>query len=310
MARPPSRYKSERRGGCGASWRDALTVRGTIPGTGGFGESFARTLPPVVSDLEGGAGYLGWDGEYEHERKAQLETVLAGVREDVTGLLRELPEKTKSTLLQLLAGARDQLDAIEEIHESWRLRDDGTFGLQYGDAMEDFPAAQHIEDCTTYPTQGPHYGKRVPGRGRGDDVICPTRAELDQRSVDRDQVATLYRDTARWIRCAEWTLWRTILYRRALEQWDPPPSRDTPQGPRVTPPPKRDTGVRTTPGTGVRTTPDPPDLPPDVSTDGEGLGSGPIAPTDLSAAQARSKALILAGAGTLILTGVVVLATR
>lgn len=237
MARPPSPYPAN----CGSQWQQRELVRGTLPGTKGFGHDFSQLLDPLVSDLLGGAGRLGWGGSYERDRMADLRAQIEGVLETLRLDEPILGPKKVRSIEYLLQGAAAQLDAVGVLHNRWNLRPEGTFGLQYGDTLRDFPSARYWQDCVNpdniLTPPGPHYGFEVQGWGRGANVVCPGRAELQQRPKDRAAIVTFFRDAARWIRCAQKLLWRNVLYAQALEAWNAarPPERTPPGTPQPVP---------------------------------------------------------------------------
>lgn len=219
--KPPYGYPGPKGYPCGQGWKEAFIVTGEIPQTNGFGKSHTRTLAPIVVDLQRGGSRLGWDGEYETERREQMlnrgEQILAQLRTSETLLS---PGEVAS-IEWLLGQAIAELDATVKIHDQWKNRAEGTFPLWYGDKLKDFPSANG-EWCTdpdnVLSPPGPQYGVQVPGRDGG-KVICPTRTELKRRPKDRRAIADHFVDAAHHLRCAEYGLWRLRLYRQALADW-------------------------------------------------------------------------------------------
>jgi hypothetical protein len=256
MARPPSSFRGEAPGQvCGHTWASSLVVDGRLPN--GFGKDLTHRLEPVMEqpyeadlgmpDVDQAQLGIGWGGPLESNLSSQLLDRIAAIRARTNESF--LGSKQKGAVRWLLDRAKGELDFAQAIHKLWKNRTAGSWSLSFSDRLTNFYAAKNPSDCAGRP------GATVEGAGRSGPVRCPTEAEIARRPNARAEIRQRFVDAAHFIRCAEYGLWRMLLYREAKQQWE---QRPTGPGGIVAP------GGGTMPGditVGVPVPPQPPDVP-------------------------------------------------
>lgn len=215
MARPPSHFRGETIGRvCGHTWASELVVDGRLPD--GYGADITKTLDPVMPppfagpggqpDVEPQAQGIGWDSPAEALRRQQLLLRIGELRvaTDVAYIAGDI----KGAVRWLLDKAEAELESAQKIHSLWKTRGNGAWPLRYADRLTNFYAAENPDDCAG------RFGATVSGTGGG-TVRCPTRQEVDRREADREKIRERFVDAARFVRCAEYGLYRSVLYRKA-----------------------------------------------------------------------------------------------
>lgn len=209
MARPSSTYPSERPGStCGASWPDPIRVTGRLSQTNSFGSNISVELDPVADadDMRRSHGMLSWNGAHEARVREELEERIRNTLDDLVKFRDALGEENRDAVEGLLRMAVDNLDYIEAIHKKWT---DARWPMSRGHYNDDH--------CTREVDMGKVFG--------GGFDRCPTYDTHIERNDDRDEIARRFVDACHAIRCAEFGMWRVVLYRRALKRW-----KKTPQG--------------------------------------------------------------------------------
>jgi len=220
MARPSSDYPSERPGStCGASWPDPLRVTGRLSATNSFGTQIYVDIPEVAdaNSMRRTPGLLSWGGPRE---KALLEGLENRIRDTLNELVKykdDLGDENRDAIEGLLSMAVDNLRRVEAIHERWT---NARWPLSRGHYND--------EECAREVDMGKVFG--------GGFDRCPTYGQHLERDADRNEIVTRFIDSAHAIRCAEFGLWRVVLYRRALREWRATPRGGAPDGLAPTPP--------------------------------------------------------------------------
>ncbi len=231
MALPPGGYPAE--GGanapCGWTWKQNAVVTGEISGFD-FGASEKTILPPIV--YPGNVPKVwGKDADSEAAFADKIQQAIIQTTADVNALAAEDPDpsngfepndsltaKQVNSLAWLLAHAQAQLEAAAEIYDFWAHRFGGPWPLSLGDFPSNFTLPAGI-DARSHPCSG-NNGEWVDGRGRVDKVMCPANAEMVRRPFDREKVRARLMDAIHHVRCAQWGMWRLVLYGRAVNAWD------------------------------------------------------------------------------------------
>lgn len=283
--KPPSGYPSENgaTAPCGWTWNTNVTITGEIPGFD-YGASKKITLGPIVYQ---GSIPTSWGRGSKSEAQFihTVQQAILQAQADVNGLLSGDPDpsngfqpedvltgKQANSLGWLLAHAEAQLEAAQEIYDFWLHRYGGSWPLTSEDDVASF-----YGPCVMEPR-----GSWVEG-SRGDKLLCPLASEPVKREMDRARIHARLEDAVHLVRCAQWGMWRLVLYGRARRAWFVKHGIDDFVGPKVGPL----TGVGqsgvgglgaphtgpTTPG-GFGIGPLPPPPPPAPGSYGAG-GSGP-----------------------------------
>jgi hypothetical protein len=310
MAKPPSGYPGPQGYPCGKTWKESIIVDGSIPGKN-YGKQFTHTIPPVIEDLQTGAGKLGWDSPYEKGCKEKLFNRLEDAVEQLRIAEVWFSAKEVRSIEWLIEQAAAELDEVRKIHLQWNFRDGGPYPLSYADTLEAFPSAKYWQDCANpgdiLRPAGPHWGFTVPGTGDLGDVVCPTRSTMDRRKRDRATIAERFVDAAHFIRCAEYGIWRLTLYRKAVDAWKDSIAGSGPRDLRVTPGTGRGPGGFTTPTAGPPPPPTPSDLklptPPPGPLPPQPTPTGPDDVTTPTRSTHASKKRKSSSTGTVLLGG-------
>jgi hypothetical protein len=184
---------------CGWTWAVPVTVDGRLPT--GFGAQYSHVLEPVMPIAR--LGQIGWAGAIEAERRTQLKTAAQRILEQLQLASTTIDPTSIASVRWLVESAGAELTAADQVHAKWLTRAGGPFPL----SLEDRPSAFH-KSCAGQP------GAAVPGT-----LVCPSAAELAQRMPDRRRIRDRFEDAAAHLRCAEYWLWRVMLYREALAAW-------------------------------------------------------------------------------------------
>lgn len=220
MARPNSSYPPERPGStCGSSWSDPLRVTGRLSSTNSFGSNIFVDLDAVADadDLRRTQGKLSWDGPHETRVRDAFDARVRETLDDLVKFKGDLGQANFDAVEGLLRMAVDNLSYVEAIHEKWRAARWPMSRLHFND-----------EHCTREVDMGKVFG--------GGFERCPTYSTHLERDADRDEIVRRFVDAAHAIRCAEFGMWRVVLYRRALGEWRRTPQGGGPGGLAPTPP--------------------------------------------------------------------------
>ena len=200
---------------CGGTWWHDLTVTGRLPGTGGYGSDLLQTLDAVarVPDERLPAADYGSGQTAEVELRAKAAAGIDRVRQSMFLNENWLTSKDEAGINWLLDRAAAELDFIDRTHEKW----------------DEWPGA------TGYPLtrEDTVYGYlpiRPSGSASCDEphLTCPTANDLAQRVVHRRAIRKALRRALRYIRCADYWGWRTILQRQAQERLEALPPDQQP----------------------------------------------------------------------------------
>lgn len=222
MARPSSNYPSERSGStCGSSWPDPLRVTGQISATNTFGQQIYVDLPEVADAdaMRRGQGLISWNGPHEKRVRKALEDRISETLDDLTKFRGEIGTDNFAAVEGLLELAVTNLDYVDAIHQKW---------VKFRWPLS--RAQYNAEHCKTELDMGQVFAN---GFDR-----CPTYGQHLERDADRDALLGRFVDAAHAIRCAEFGMWRVVLYRRARREHGASPAGGRPGGLAPTPPKK------------------------------------------------------------------------
>lgn len=274
MAKTPAKFPSETGLGkaCGHTWAQNLVVTGRLPN--GFGAQLQHELTPVIS---GDLSELGWNGDEEARLLEQLQDRIKSVFVQTNLAKPALSKKNLDAIRWLLRQAEVLLVAVSKVHQLWWNRKGGAWTLDKEDRVTNFLDA-HPDPCA-----GNMGEWKVDTSGaRLRNVRCPSEEEIAQRPKDRATIRQLVEDAAMHVRCAEFGLWRSLLYQDALDAW-----KETPQGgqaggfqTRPGEPPRGPDGLQATPWDrdDLDLAPTPPSEPPDVNLPDPGVLPTPKPP--------------------------------
>jgi hypothetical protein len=219
---------------CGESFDRQVLVTGEIPYRGGFGKDNKRYLRPVIEELPTGEW---WSNKSEAEQafvtlvieaRARLESDLVAAK--VAG---EITDAQRDTIIYLIQLSDANLAQVQQLYDYWDgetwhpeletiMPRDPTF-----DRVSNWPLikgdniAAHQSECADVEGEWVEDRELV---GASVAMVgyfyCPTKETKAQRKKDREAIHQLLLDAAKAIRCGEWGLWRMVLYRQSLVQWD------------------------------------------------------------------------------------------
>lgn len=223
---------------CGDSWRQNSTVTGEIPGTDHFGSDRFKVLLGFVEPWEleksgsFGMGY-GWRSDAEKEFRQTLLSRIDAIDDAAEMNSTWLTGKQIQAVNWLTDHAEAELEGADRIYDKWVYRE----GQSYPLTREDTPSA--FNSACSSPPRGDADPQYVRAGPRGDTLKCPTRELYKDRERDRQMIGFRFHDAAAHIRCAEWGLWRMILYAQSREEYEPPKPeigmKATPGGSKPTP---------------------------------------------------------------------------
>jgi hypothetical protein len=195
-----------------------LRVTGRLSATNSYGSDIYVDRPAIAdaSDLRRGEGRLSWAGPHEQRVRQSFEDRIRETLDDLVTFKAQLGEENREAIEGLLSMAVGNLDHVEALHSKWAA------------ARWPLSRAHYAEECTREVDMGKVLG--------GGFDRCPTYSQHLERDADRDEIVRRYVDSAHAIRCAEYGMWRVVLYRRALEQWQRTPQGGGPSGLAPTPP--------------------------------------------------------------------------
>lgn len=321
MAKPHAGFPSEpgSTSPCGWSWFRNYQVTGEIPKTGGFGKQHDVNLQPIVMQNDLPEEY-GRDNATERNVIDKIEQRIIKTAERVQQYQEWLKDKDIDVLNWLLSHASAHVEAVDEIYDRWKERNGGSYPLPKPDAIDFIPqcVGKNFNELVEVKTED--------GRGTSTWMRCPSMWELDERKKDRRRIKDRILDALHHVRCAEFGVFRLMLYRKALEEWKqqhptddlatphvvgqpqvgglgtphvPPPFGGVGGGLKVPAMPPENPGDVLLPD--PKTLPPPDQLPPDeepqpLPTDG---APGPAAPTASEGSGTLGK-VVMAGAAGLI----------
>ncbi len=232
MARVPAHYQEEPGASrCGDTFEEGLTVTGEIYGRGGFGADHIKFIPRVTE--EPGGTWWSTDSADERDFIGDVERAAERVDDQLGQLSGELTVEQSNSVWRLLQLAEDNLEEVDELYAYWSGEGPrpgldlwrpgaGTpseWPLESGDRIFDYRGecyglSGEWVDRHAYDVASGQY------RPTGEQYWCPDQDDRDQRAEDRERIHQLLVDAARAVRCAQWGLWRMVLYGRAVKDWD------------------------------------------------------------------------------------------
>jgi len=218
---------------CGASFGRGITVTGEIYGSGGIGAELKHIVPRLSVMPTG--NWWSYRSQDEANLIDSVKTRIPVVADDAQEQFGHdaISLSQKNAIDYLLDLAHSNLRRVDEIYAYW----DGKIphpatgvGLPYDsqyNRVSEWPLGagdaiyQHTSECKGVS------GDWVADRElQGSTVrqvrwyFCPDETMRQQRSKDRNAIRSLVLNAARAVRCAEWGLWRIVLYRQALALWE------------------------------------------------------------------------------------------
>lgn len=246
---------------CGNSFERTIVVTGEIPGRNGYGKSHKHTIGRVAK-VPGGQW---WSRKTPQEAafRSQIEGRMEGVERDLSDNITQIPIAQAQAVEYLLALARGNLDRVDAIYAYWAGSGEHP---QFGERLPvDTQAPSPFPGGGTYarPSEWPltesdaiyEYVPECQGKAatwvddyelvlsemkRVRKYFCPGVQTIERRAEDRKDILELLLDAARAVRCAQYGVWRIVLYRRAIADWAEQyggvglqtPTEPRPQGPR------------------------------------------------------------------------------
>jgi hypothetical protein len=307
---------------CGNSYAQEIVVTGELPN--GYGKDNTQTLEPVATKLKG-----NWWSRKTEEEAAFIDEIQAARErfEEDLGLEEvgeALSAQESAQLSSLVNVATQNVKEVEKIYDYW---DGKTMnGLPRDVWISGLASEWPLSESDIVSEHVPQCSNSLPGAwvevqdlvGNSVQTVryyfCHGDEAKQKRSTDRWAIKKLLEDAARAVRCAMFTMWRVVLYRRSLAEYDDidvgtfipqppaPPPPETPAGPGgfkaptlpedpwVPPPPAEPPSFPTFPVDAIITTIDwepppthpippplpPPPIPPPSGPEG---GPGPMQPT-------------------------------
>jgi hypothetical protein len=227
---------------CGNSFERNLVVTGELPNRQGFGSNHKRSIPRVAK-VPGGQW---WSTKTPQEAafRSSIVSRIAQVRVELQQNSSSLSPAQEASIEWLLELSEANLARVDAIYAYWDgngehpetgerlpvdMHPDAPPGFQVGQTSE-WPLtasdaiADYIPSCA-----GSNWvrGQWVEDRQLVGNTVrvlreyfCPGEATRERRSEDRLIILELLLDAARAARCAQYGLWRIVLYRRALADWE------------------------------------------------------------------------------------------
>lgn len=233
MAKVPSGFQPEEdEPRCGDSFSRQITVTGVVPGTGGYGSDLTKVLKLVASEPHG-----DWYSRDSAEEQSFIENILYTSnrveRDLAAAVLREqLTEAQADSVAYLINLSKRNILRVELLYEYWEgeaahpqtgssLPVDDTSGR-----ASEWPLPEGDDLYNYLPACRGLTGEWVDDRQlMGSEVqhlryyYCPSSESHAQRKRDRAAIRELLINAARAVRCAEFGLWRQVLYNEAYEVW-------------------------------------------------------------------------------------------
>ncbi len=187
-----------------------LVVDGQLPGRR-FGRNLEHTIKPVVTSVPTD---VGSDEDDADALRDKIQARVNAVRDDIVQTKETFSVKQSASLIWLLWHAEAEMGVVFQIFDKWRYRDGGSFSLELGDKLADFPPGQ----CEVY---GEEVEIQASVTLLGQEVksavfrTCPTLFELEERPLDRQLIRARFSDALKHVRCAEYGLWKLRLVARA-----------------------------------------------------------------------------------------------
>lgn len=224
---------------CGNSFERNLMVTGELPNRQGFGSNHKRSIPRVAK-VPGGTWWSKQSAQ-EAAFRSQIVSRIAQIRVELREHTTSLSPTQASSIEWLLELAEGNLARVDAIYAYWtgagehpetggRLPVDTNAPNGFGGTMaraSEWPLTvsdaiyEYIPGCAGMNARWVEDRQLV---GNTVQVLreyfCPGETTREQRAKDRAVILELLLDAARAARCAQYGLWRIVLYRRALADWE------------------------------------------------------------------------------------------
>lgn len=312
MAAPPATYPKIDGNPCGQRWGETIQITGKLPGVD-FGSQFRRTLEPIFRSYTT-VQLIGNDRATQEDLAEKIRAQIDEYRFRLEWWDMGFSDKERKSLEWLLDHSEAELEAADQLWTRWSDRNGGAWPLNLPDAISDFAGGV----CTPRRGGDPSPGQWVQ-QGRV-SLRCPTTQEIQQRPLDREAIGARFNDALAHAYCAAYGMWKLYLFHQAAAAYAELPDISarpdggvggldldiTAQGRPLDP--CRDLGLNCPPGE------EPEGCPSGFCPDPEGLPDPWSVPEVDEQPPPGTKPvrspirLIAAGAGTLLLTGIVVAA--
>jgi hypothetical protein len=224
---------------CGNSFERTIVVTGEIPGRNGYGANHKHTIGRIALQPSG----TWWSKKDPKEAAfiSQITTRMQSVQNDINLNRAALSQADIASLEWLLELAANNLARVEAIYTYWT-----GFGA-HPETGESLPADQNAPNgfggtmarASEWPLTASDAIYEYLGECQGQSArwvddrelvggttqhmryyFCPGDQTRAQRARDRSQILKLLLDAARAVRCAQYGVWRIVLYKRAVADWN------------------------------------------------------------------------------------------
>lgn len=224
---------------CGNSFEKTIVVTGEIPGRNGFGSNRKHTIGRVALQPSG-----SWWSKKDPKEAAfvsQINARMQTTQRDIDLNRGELSQGDIASLEWLLELARNNLARVDAIYTFWtgfgehpetgeRLPADQNAPTGFGGTMSrasEWPLTasdaiyEYLGECQGQSARWVDDRELVGGTTQHMRYyFCPGDQTRAQRARDRSQILKLLLDAARAVRCAQYGVWRLVLYKRAVAEWN------------------------------------------------------------------------------------------
>lgn len=235
---------------CGNTFDVNMTVTGELPGKSGFGSDRKHFLRRV--GLIPAGSWWSTKSAKEQAFVASIRNRMQEVEQELLANAGALDEDEEGAIIYLIKLALGNLEHVEDLYAYWDgvgPHPDTGIGLPFDEnsgQVSAWPLTAtdkiylHVEECegktAVWVSDRELVGQAVQHVRY---FYCPSSATIAQRSKDRTRIRKLILNAARAIRCAQWGLWRMLLYKQSLAAWDAQygglPDLQTPTQPGPTP---------------------------------------------------------------------------